>query len=418
MMLSKFKKMSLNPNDIIDNFRKTSEFYSLKLKGINTFKDVPFTSKKDLITSQKKHPPLGNFTDFSKTIYQTYRTSGTSANPLLLCFTKKDIEQITDIGRDCYAHSGMGNIGNEEVVINCLNLSMWAGGFFDSQSITKTGVQVLYFGTGNTSELVKLIMLYNKKFKVSVHCTPSYLPVIEKKLMDEFGKTPRSLKLHAFYLGGEGGVQNNLYRESLIKKWNCKVFNANYGMSEVCSIMASASDDNILRFSPLFIKQYYLELLDISGVFIPFSELRPDHTGDLIVTSLKKECQPLLRYHTKEKIKIHKINKSEIFFEVLGRSDDMIVYKGINIFPEEFRGIVSKNKKLTGRYKLLIQQKNNLVENIRLVCEINVEMAGIESEIIKTIQTDIKNQLHLKIPVELSDNFNITGNKLKMIEYI
>jgi hypothetical protein len=66
----------------------------------------------------------------------------------------------------------------------------------------------------------------------------------------------------------------------------------------------------------------------------------------------------------------------------------------------------------------LIQQKNNLVENIRLVCEINVETAGIENEIIKTIQADIKNQLHLKIPVELLDNFNITGNKLKMIEYI
>jgi phenylacetate-CoA ligase len=409
--------MNFNPDKLLQNFRSSSEFYNLKLNEIKSFRELPLTTKTELIASQKKYPPLGNFTDFSKPIYQTYRTSGTSANPLLLSFTKKDIELITDIGRDCFTYCGMGQYGNNEVVINCLNLSMWAGGFFDSQSITKTGVQVLYFGTGNTAELIKLIFLYSKKFKVSIHCTPSYLPVIEKKLSDEFGKKPASLKLNAFYLGGESGVQNNEYRLSLIKKWNCKVYNANYGMSEVCSIMASASDDNILKFSPVFLKNYYAELIDKDKNIIPFEKIKSGDSGDLIITSLKKESQPLLRYHTKEKIKILKIDKSDIFFEVLGRSDDMIVYKGINIFPEEFRTVLSNKKILTGRFKLLIKQKNNLVEDIKIICEVGKIKPTEKQELISQIQNEIKSKLHIRIAVELSGQLEIVGNKLKLIEY-
>lgn len=386
--------------------------------GINQFLDVPLTSKTELISSQKSFPPLGNFTDFSKDIYQTYRTSGTTANPLMLSFTKNDIELITNIGSECYNFSGMGSLGNKEVVINCLNLSMWAGGFFDSQSITKTGVQVLNFGTGNTSELIKLILLYNKKFKVSIHCTPSYLPVIERKLSDEFGKKPAWLKLHAFYLGGEGGVQNNPYRNSLLKKWNCKVFNANYGMSEVCSIMASADENNILRFSPMFLENYFLELLVNDNIIIPFKNLKENDSGDIVLTSLKKESQPLLRYHTKERIKILKSGTSGLFFEVIGRSDDMIVYKGINIFPEEFRGIVSSHHELTGRYKLQIKEKDNLVESIVLICETSSKFSDKKNELAVKIQNDIKTKLHIRISVVVSEEFNMVGNKMKMIEYI
>lgn len=418
MMHFKSENMNINFDKIVQNLKSSTEFYKLKLHEITKFHEVPFTTKAELIASQKKQPPFGSFTDYSKNIYQTYRTSGTSANPLLLSFTKNDIGLITDIGQDCFKYCGMGNYGNDEVVFNCLNLSMWAGGFFDSQSISKTGVQVLYFGTGNTAELIKLILLFNKKFKVSIHCTPSYLPVIEKKLSGEFGKKPDSLRLHAFYLGGESGVQNNEYRSSLIKKWNCKVFNANYGMSEVCSIMASASDDNILKFSPLFLKNYYVELIDKDKNIISFEKIKTGDTGDIIITSLKKESQPLLRYNTKEKIKIIKAEKSEVFFEVLGRSDDMIVYKGINIFPEEFRTVISNQKTLTGRYRLLIRQKNNLVEEVKLVCEASKVNSAKKCELISQIQNEIKSRLHIRITVELSEHLDIVGNKLRMIEYI
>jgi len=81
---------------ILSNSRfKNTEFYYTKLKNTTRFVDIPYSYKKELIESQSLYPPYGNFTDLSKKIYQVYRTSGTTANPLLLSFTKKDIQRIS-----------------------------------------------------------------------------------------------------------------------------------------------------------------------------------------------------------------------------------------------------------------------------------------------------------------------------------
>ena len=400
----------------INNYR--SDFYSKKLKNCRSFSDAPFTTKEELVRSQNDYPPYGGFMDSGKKIFQIYRTSGTSANPLLLSFTKKDVDIITEIGAECFMHSGMGDWGNDEVVINCLNLSMWAGGFFDGQAMMKTGAQVVNFGTGNTIELLKLILSFNKKYKVSLHCTPSYLPIIEQKLKDEFNKTLSALKIHALYLGAEGGVQNNSFRNNLIKKWKCRVYNANYGMSEVCSIMASAADDNVLKYSPLFLKKYFAELHFPDGRIIPLIDCASGDIGDVVVTSLFKESQPLVRYHTKERIKIISAERNNIYFEVIGRSDNMIVYKGINIFPEQFRSLVSKFPELTGLYQLKVVRKDYLVKNICIECEIKRGISFNENVIKQKLLLLIKGQFSVRPEIRFVEEIKREGNKLRILEFV
>lgn len=408
----------INRVQILNFFKNNTEFYRQKLKEITKFAEIPLTTKDELIRSQMEYPPYGSFTDYTKNIVQTYRTSGTTNTPLLLSFTEKDIDFITEVGAECFRHSGMGDVGNHEVVFNCLNLSMWAGGFLDAQAMMKTKVQVINFGTGNTNELIKLIRSYCNLYKVSIHCTPSYLPIIDKKLRNDFQLNPSELNLHSLYLGAEGGVQNNEFRNKLIQQWNCSVFNANYGMSEVCSIMASADNNNILKFSDLLLHHYFIEIIDNKNNIIEQPDLKEGDTGDLVFTSLCKESQPLLRYNTKEKIKIMSTDHHHIYFEIIGRSDDMIVYKGINFFPEQLRHIIILFKELTGIYYIEVKQTAGIIDDINLICELNKNIQINENELRNDLTIRIRHELTLSFNIRFVNNIEIKGNKHKMVEFI
>jgi len=409
-----------NKNKVLEKYKSLTPFYCKKLHDIKSFGQAPFTSKPELLASQGSHPPFGDFTDSKVAISQIYRTSGTSSNPLLLTFSKKDIDFITDIGRECLIYAGMGSSGNKEIVINCLNLSMWVGGVLDSQSISKTGVQVINFGAGNTSELIRLIkdLSASKKYKISLHCTPSYLPHIESRLKTEYNLSPRDLNVHSFYLGGESGIQNNNYRRTLVEKWRSNIINANYGMSEICSALASANDENILRFAPLFLQKYYIELQTSNDGIKPFESICEGDEGELVVSTPEKESQPLFRYNSKEIIRIIKKNKQDLFFEILGRTDDMLIYKGINVFPEQFRNIINNFSELSGLYKIQVKKDNDIVENIVLVCEINKSSNFNEPELKNKLAIKIKSELSILPSIVFTKKINIEGNKIKLVEII
>jgi phenylacetate-CoA ligase len=410
----------MDKDKLLGSFRGMSGFYNKKLSGVSSFSDASATTKAELLESQMQYPPFGDFTNDSKPVFQIYRTSGTTTHPLWLTFTKNDIELITDIGRDCLFFAGMGRSGNNEIVINCLNLSMWSGGFLDSQSIMKTGVQTINFGAGNTLGLINLIksLIQDKKYKVSLHCTPSYLAIIEKRLSADFGITPGELNINTFYLGGESGIENNTFRENLKSIWHAEIINANYGLSEVCSAMASANDENILRFAPSFLEKYIIELKLENDNIIGSESISEGDEGELLITSLEKESQPLFRYNTKEIIRIVRSRGNELFFGLTGRSDDMIVYKGINIFPEQFRDIVSRFRELTGRYQLQIKKEGSMISEIKLVCEKSKAPVPDEPLFKNKLGAVILSELSIHPAIVLVDKLDLSGNKLKLLEFI
>ncbi|MDD3876109.1 MAG: hypothetical protein PHT69_05775, partial [Bacteroidales bacterium] len=359
-------------NSIFNRYKSLNLFYKEKLINSSNFFNSPLTQKKELIESQLINPTFGHFTNTKKPISQIYRTSGTHSNPLILTFTQNDIALLTDIGKESLIYSGMGKYGNKEVVINCLNYSMWTGGAFDAMAISKTGVRLVNFGAGNTRALINFIKLLkqDKKIKVSLHCTPSYLSIIEKILNEEFNTLPEKLGIFTFYLGGEAGIQNNAFRTKLMNIWKANIYNANYGMSEVSSTMASANDFNYLKFAKGFLNQFIVELKTNNNNHILFSDIRESDEGELVITSLNKESQALFRYNTKEVIRIIKMDAKDVYFEIVARTDDMFVYKGINVFPEQFREIISEFNDLSGNYKIkLKKESHNIISEIHLICE-------------------------------------------------
>ena len=192
----------------------------------------------------------------------------------------------------------------------------------------------------------------------SLHCTPSYLDIIKKVLKEKFSKEPKDLGIKKGFFGGEGGLQDKDFRHRIEEEWGLEAINANYGMSDVISILGAECrvKDNLH-----FIAQDYvhIELVDAELKNI---ELENGAIGELVVTTLYKESQPLIRYRTGDIIEILSTQKcscgeSSFKFKVVGRADNMITIKGINFYPDSLRGVISKYSKFSINYKIEIEDK-------------------------------------------------------------
>jgi len=314
------------------------------------FTNIPFLTKKDLLLDQKKNPPFGNILSVKKSeIVRVHKTSGTSADPLLIFLTKKDIEDTIQAGSKTFIKSGLSK---DDRIIHCLNFNMWSGGITDYTSLERTGATCVPFGTGNTENLIELI----KKLRINaISCTPSYIFKIAEKCK-EIGTSFKSLGLKKGFFGGENLLQISNMREIIEKKFNIIAIDANYGVSEVLSIIAGEDNNrNGLIYNCQGI--LFAELINKNGKNI---QIKKNAVGELVLTTIKKEAQPLFRYRTNDTIQIidsfnDKIDNLKRFrFKIIGRSDEMFNIKGINFFPESLTKIfqIIKYPALSTRYKI------------------------------------------------------------------
>ena len=335
---------------------KNSNYWKkiLEMSGYNKskfkFTNIPFLTKKDLLLDQKKNPPFGNILSVKKNeIVRVHKTSGTSADPLLIFLTKKDIEDTIQAGAKTFIKSGLTK---DDRIIHCLNFNMWSGGVTDYTSLEKTGATCIPFGTGNTEALIELI----KKLKINaISCTPSYIFKIYEKCK-EIGISFKSLGLKKGFFGGENLLQISNMRKIIEKKFNIIAIDANYGVSEVLSIIAGEDHNrNGLIYNCQGI--LFAELINKNGKNI---QIKKNAIGELVLTTIKKEAQPLFRYRTNDTIQIidsfnDKIDNLKRFrFKIIGRSDEMFNIKGINFLPESLTKIfqIIKYPALSTKYKI------------------------------------------------------------------
>lgn len=324
-----------------------SPFYQKKLSALSGDVDdlvhnwhaLPFTEKDEVITDQLAEAPYGsNCCVPAREIVRVHKTSGTTNRPVIVGMTKRDIASTVAVGARAFYAAGLRNY---HTVVHCLNYCMWMGGYTDHQSLETTGAAVVPFGVGNTAALLQTIKTLNI---TALHCTPSYLSILEKVAKDEFGWAPHELGITLGLFGGEMGMQYPEVRESIEKRWGMKAMNANYGMADVFSLFASeCSQQNGLHFMG---QGYVLaELIDPeSAVDIP---LHKGALGELVLTTLVREAQPVLRFRTRDLIRIIdtspcQCGRTSFRFEVVGRRDDMVVVKGINIFPGQITAVLEK----------------------------------------------------------------------------
>ncbi|MFL5260686.1 MAG: phenylacetate--CoA ligase family protein [Hyphomicrobiales bacterium] len=312
-----------------------------------------FTDKEMLREDQRLHPPFGSYlASTPDRIARVHRTSGSTGTAMNIALSAADARLWAEVGARAMRLAGLGP-GHR--VVHCLNYQLWMGGYTDHAVLEATGATVIPYGIGGSEKLIDVI----RDLKVTaIHCTPSYPSVLEQVIAEHFpGLRPHDLGLELGLFGGESGLDQPAFRERLERVWGFKVRNANYGVSDVLTIMAGQSETSA-------------DLHFIAGDVL-YPQLIAPHdgsakswqegeTGELVLTHLARECQPLVRFRTGDIVTVTGTGPipggvTAPRFKVVGRSDDMVVVRGLNMFPAMVQGVVAQFPELSGEYRIVLE---------------------------------------------------------------
>ncbi|MDO9403227.1 MAG: AMP-binding protein [Polaromonas sp.] len=338
-----------------------SSFYQRKFGArlekpvtLDGLQELPFTEKDELRISQEASYPMGDYVACDESqVARLHRTSGTTGRPLILANSARDAKDVARVGARSMWAAGLRPVDR---VVHCLNYCMWTGGFTDHTILEETGATVLPYGTGQTRQLIESI----RDLKMTaISCTPSYPALLENVIQEHFpGLKPRDLGLKLGLFGGEAGLDNPDFRAQMEDKWGFKVRNANFGLSEVLSILGGQTGwTNDLLFHGADI--VFAEIIDPETM--QRLALREGVTGELVCTHLRKECQPLVRYRTRDVVTVTGVDAGEDGrtawrYRVSGRTDDMFNVRGINVFPSAVRaGIEAHPQLCSGQFRIVLK---------------------------------------------------------------
>jgi phenylacetate-CoA ligase len=336
-----------------------SAFYRQKLGAaahreltLDGLRELPLTDKEEIRASQEAAPPYGDYLACApERVVRIHRTSGTTGRSLTIGFSQRDVEMVTRLGgRAMFCAGARPGLR----IVHCLNYQLWTGGVTDHMIIEASGATAVPFGVGQPRKLLETIAELGV---TGIHCTPSYPALLEKVLREEMHREPRSLGLQLGLFGGEAGLDHRAFRERLEATWGFKVRNANFGLSEVMSILGSQCEHTTdLHFHAA--DGVFVELLDpASGDRLPIAE---GTTGELVCTHLAKESQPLVRYRTRDVLTVTGTDpcpcgRGTWRFRVTGRTDDMFNVRGVNVFPTAVQRVVTEAPDLaSGHFRIVL----------------------------------------------------------------
>lgn len=337
-----FEKSQLQPDDVqfIEDIRK-----------------LPFTKKQDL----RNHYPFGLFAVDQSDLVRLHASSGTSGKPTVVGYTKNDIEVWSEVVARSIAAGG-GQPGN--VLHNAYGYGLFTGGLGLHYGSEKLGMATVPVSGGNTERQMLLI----EDFKPQVICsTPSYALNIAET-MEEMGRDPRNTSLKYGIFGAEPWSEE--MRKELEGKLGIKAVDI-YGLSEVMGPGVSIECHKAQDGLHVAEDHFYVEVIDPETL-----EPVPDgQDGELVFTSLTKEAFPVIRYRTGDIASITRETckcgrTTARMSRVKGRIDDMLIIRGVNVFPSEIENHLLSVEELVPHYQVAIN-RNETLDHVG----INVELS-------------------------------------------
>lgn len=332
-----------------------SAFYRRKLKaagfdsataagGLERLGDLPFTEKDELRASQAAHPPLGDYAAIEiAQAARIYSTSGTSGVPLYIPLTKSDVEDWRAIGRDTYSKNGLR--AGERVVT-----TYGAGPFVAGASLAAfeaIGAVHIPVGVGNTERLLTAVQRLEPE---TLACTPSYAMHVAEVAA---AKGVKLASIRRIIVGGEPGGGEEGFRKKLQSLWGAQVFEI-MGIGDVAaSLWGECPEQAGMHFSGEGV--IHVELIDPdSGAT---KELSDGETGELVYTHLRREAAPLVRFRSRDQVRVWRskcaCGRTALRVRCIGRTDDMLIVRGVNVFPSAVREIVARfQPRVTGAIQI------------------------------------------------------------------
>ena len=375
--------------------------------------ELPLSDKSQLRISQAEHPPFGNYLAAPPSeAVRLHRTSGTTGQAMNLALSARDCDITETVGGRAQRLAGLRP---HDIVAHCLNYQMWMGGVTDHMTLQKTGALVIPFGVGSTELLIRTIQEVGV---TALSCTPSYPAVLERIIAEKFpDMSPRDLGLKLGLFGGEAGLDDPALRARLKETWGMEPRNANFGVSDVFSNFAAQCEhDTRLHFIAGDV--LYPELIETdSGKPLTIAD---GATGELVLTHLARDCQPLVRFRTGDIITIDASEPCHcgctgFRFRVVGRSDDMIVVRGLNMFPTMVAAIVTGFRELTGDYRIVLDQPppfDVLPVHAELAPGVDIS-TGLSAEIEKTFKRVLG--VTVRLTLLPAGTFEVTEGKTRRV---
>lgn len=329
-------------------YRRKLEKAGVKPEDIRSLEDIrhiPLTSKLDL----REEFPFGLLAVPMKEIVRIHASSGTTGQPITAGYTKKDLDMWAESVARLAVASG---VSDEDIAQVAFGYTLFTGAFGLHGGLEKIGAAIIPISSGNTKRQINIMKDFGTTVLIA---TPSYA-LYMAEVAEQMGVMDQ-LKLRIGLFGAEGSTE--AMREELERRWNISA-TENYGLTEVLGpgVAGECSHKQGMHINADF---FYPEIIDPeTGIVLP-----PGEEGELVITTLAKDGQPTLRYRTRDITRLIyepcPCGRTLVRMEkVKGRSDDMLIIRGVNVFPSQIETILLEEPGVGPHYEIVVTRKQHI----------------------------------------------------------
>jgi len=381
----------------VERVSKTVPFYREKLseagvtagsiRSLDDLARLPFTTKHDL----RDHYPFGLLAAPMKEVVRLHASSGTTGKPTVVAYTRNDLSLWSELMARTFAAAG---VTEDDVVHNAYGYGLFTGGLGFHYGAERLGATVIPVSGGNTK---RQLMLMRDFGSTVLCCTPSYSLLIAE-VAEEDGVDLKSLPLKVGIFGAEPWSER--MREEIESRLGLVALNV-YGLSEVIGpgVSVECTEKQGMH---IFEDHFIPEIIDPNtGERLPDGEM-----GELVFTCVTKEALPLLRYRTRDRTRLIRekcaCERTTVRMErIVGRTDDMIIVRGVNVFPSQIETVLLQVGEVAPHYQIVVDRSADYMDELDVLVEAPAEIYGNKDGLI---------QLEKRLSYEVQSALGITCN--------
>lgn len=367
---------------------------NVKPEDIKTLADItklPFTDK----TALRDTFPFGMFAEKMKDVVRLHASSGTTGKPIVVGYTQNDLDTWTE----CIArNASAAGVTDEDRAQVAFIYSMFTGGWGLHYGLEKIGCTLIPAGSGNTERHIQMIQDYGTSVIVA---TPSYAYYLAETLK-KLGVKPDDTHLRIGMFGGEGCSSTT--KREVEQNLGIKAFNI-YGLTEVMGPGVAGECEHSNGWMHINEDHFYPEIIDPeTGEVLPDGE-----EGELVFTTITKEAFPVLRFRTHDITRLDRTpcacGRTQVRMgRVKHRTDDMLIIKGVNIFPSQFEDILTTIPEASSQYAIIVNRIKGM-DTIELKLEIEeqtfIDSVGELETLRRRLSHTLQSQLGIRVEVTL-----------------
>jgi phenylacetate-CoA ligase len=334
-------------------------------------------------------------------VIRVHSSTGTTGKPSFVGITRRDARVWTKLTARSFYTQGLRKT---DAVVHAAGLALFVAGLTSKDAIESVGAVFVPLGTGASEKALTIIPLLGVN---AMHCTPSYAAYFADFVRREAGMDPRELGLKKLFCGAEPGAGIPAIRAKLERDWGATVTEGLGNADMAPIIFSECPEQSGMHFNGP--DSVIVEIIDPKSSDSQTAESLPHEagvTGELVYTSLQRECVPLLRFRTRDRVQVLGTScacgRTGFKLRCVGRTDDMLIVLGVNVFPSAIKDVVSSfHPAATGEIQIVLERPGpGVAPPLKIVAECCAEPAA-SAELKLAMERKIKTTLSVSASVEL-----------------